>query len=92
MSGCNWRKEKNHPHSIFLRIIVLFFMMIPLETGALHGQLSLKEVLEGTAKKTKRLKLMWQKWERSPMTSLIGVFHARQFRKEILTGLPSTLI
>ena len=28
MSGCNWRREHDDAHPIFLRIIVMFFMMI----------------------------------------------------------------
>ena len=57
MSGCNWRKENSKPHPIFLQIIVLFFMMIPLGTGVLHAQPTLKEVLEDTAKKSEAVEI-----------------------------------
>jgi MscS family membrane protein len=57
MSGCNWRKGNSNPHPISLRIIVIFFMMIPLGTGVLHAQPTLKEVLEGTAKKSEAVEI-----------------------------------
>jgi MscS family membrane protein len=57
MSGCNWRKENSKPHPIFLQIIVLFFMMIPLGTGVLHAQPTLKEVIEDTAKKSEAVEI-----------------------------------
>ena len=57
MSGYNWRKENNDPHSIFLQIIVLFFMMIPLGTGILHAQPTLKEMIEDTAKKSEAIEI-----------------------------------
>jgi len=57
MSGYDWRKENNDPHSIFLQIIVLFFMMIPLGTGILHAQPTLKEMIEDTAKKSEAIEI-----------------------------------
>ena len=57
MSECNWRKENSNPHPIFLRTIVLFFMMIPLGTDALHAQPTLKEVLEDTSKKSESVEI-----------------------------------
>ncbi len=52
MNRCNWRKANDDPHPLFLRIIVLFFMMIPIGTTTLHAQPTLKEVIEDTAKKS----------------------------------------
>ena len=57
MSRCNWKKENDDPHPIFLRIILLFFMLLPIGTITLHAQPTLKEVVEGTAKKTEEVKV-----------------------------------
>ncbi len=57
MSRCNWKKENDDPHPIFLRIILLFFMLLPIGTITLHAQPTLKEVVEDTAKKTEEVKV-----------------------------------
>jgi MscS family membrane protein len=57
MSELNWKRENNNPYPIFLRIIVLFFMMIPIGTVALHAQPTLKEIVEDTAKKTEEVEI-----------------------------------
>jgi len=57
MSGCNWRKANDDPHPLFLRIIVLFFMMIPIGTTTLHAQPTLKEVIEDTTKKSEAVEI-----------------------------------
>ena len=89
MSGCNWRKENDDAHPIFLRIIVMFFMMIPLGTGVLHAQPTLKEVLEDTAKKSEKIEIDVEKvgevpddeFDRGvPRTTVQGFFLAVQER------------
>jgi len=57
MNGCNWRRENDDPHPIFLRIILLFFMMIPIGNVTLHAQPTLKEVIEDTAKKSEEVEI-----------------------------------
>ena len=57
MSGCNWRRENDEPHSIFLRIMVLCFMMIPIGSITLHAQPTLQEVIEDTAKKSEEVEI-----------------------------------
>ena len=57
MNRCNWRKENNYPHPIFLRIIMLFFMMIPIGNATLHAQPTLKEIVEDTAKKSEEVEI-----------------------------------
>jgi MscS family membrane protein len=61
MSRCNWKKENDDPHPIFLRIILLFFMLLPIGTITLHAQPTLKEVVEDTAKKTEEVKVDFAK-------------------------------
>jgi len=57
MSGCNWRRENDDPHPIFLRIILLLFMVIPIGSVTLHAQPTLKEVIEDTAKKSEEVEI-----------------------------------
>ena len=55
MSELSWRREDDGAHLIFLRIILLFFMMFPIGNATLHAQPTLKEVIEDTAKKSEEV-------------------------------------
>ena len=66
MSGWHWRKENNKPHPFLLRMVVLFFMLFPIGSVALHAQPTLKEVIEDTAKKREEVTFDLAKVEEVP--------------------------
>ncbi len=79
MSELNWKRENNNPYPIFLRIIVLFFMMIPIGAVALHAQPTLKEIVEDTAKKSEEIEID---------VAIIGEVPDDEFNR----GVPRTMV